>query len=330
MTVRMGLIGVGNMGRHHARLLSEVDEVDFVAAHDPAGDKHGAARNRAPLVGSIDEMLEQGIDAAIVAIPTTYHAEVALELADSGVHMLIEKPLAEHVDQARQVRDAVSEAGLVGAVGHVERCNPALVEMRRKLDEGELGRVFSIATTRVGPFPHRIQDVGVVKDLATHDIDIITWLTDSPFERISAQTAHMMGREDEDLVNVVGRLADGTVATMNVNWLTPTKSREVFVLGERGAFRADLLTSDLWHYANADIPVEWVARARMHGVSEGDEVRYAFARREPLRTQLENFIGAIRGDTDRPIVTLDQGIRVLETAEAVLTAANSSTFVTLP
>jgi predicted dehydrogenase len=326
----MGLIGLGNMGRHHARLLSEVDEVDFIAACDPAGDKHGAARNRAPLVDSIDELLDQGIDAAIVSIPTTYHAEVALGLAESGVHMLIEKPITERVDQAREVRDAVNAAGLVGAVGHVERCNPALVEMRRRLDEGELGRVFSIGTTRVGPFPHRIQDVGVVKDLATHDIDIVTWLTDSPFERISAETAHMMGREDEDLVNVVGRLADGTVATMSVNWLTPTKSREVFVLGERGAFRADLLASDLWHYANADVPVEWVARARMHGVSEGDEVRYAFARREPLRTQLENFIGAVQGDADRSIVTLDQGIRVLETAEAVLAAANNSTIVTLP
>ncbi|MCJ7781109.1 MAG: Gfo/Idh/MocA family oxidoreductase, partial [Acidimicrobiia bacterium] len=214
MTIRMGLIGVGNMGRHHARLLSEVEEVDFVSAYDPAGDKHGATHNRAPLVGSIDEMLDQGVDAAIVAIPTAYHADVALELARAGVHMLIEKPLAEHVAQAREVRDAVNEAGLIGAVGHVERCNPALVEMRRRLDEGELGRVFSIGTTRVGPFPHRIQDVGVVKDLATHDIDIVTWLTDSPFERISAQTAYMMGREHEDLVNVVGRLADETVVTL--------------------------------------------------------------------------------------------------------------------
>ena len=325
MTVRMGLIGVGNMGRHHARLLSETDEVDFVAVHDPAGDTHGAAHNRAPLVDSVDEMIEMGVDAAVVAIPTTYHADVAMHLAGAGVNMLIEKPLAEHAAQARAIRDAVDNAGLVGAVGHVERCNPALVEMRKRLDEGQIGRVFSITTTRVGPFPHRIRDVGVVKDLATHDIDIVTWIGGGSFESISAQTAHKMGREHEDLVKVVGRLANGTVAAMNVNWLTPAKSREVFVLGESGAFRADLLASDLWHYANADVPVEWEDRRRMHGVSEGDQIRYAFSRREPMRTQLENFLGVLRGDTDRPIVTLDQGVRVLETAEAILRSANDST-----
>jgi UDP-N-acetylglucosamine 3-dehydrogenase len=329
MTVRMGLIGVGNMGRHHARLLAEVDDVDFIAVHDPAGDTHGAAHNRAPLVDSIGELLDRGIDAAVVAIPTAYHSEVALQLAASGVHVLVEKPLAEHVDQAREVRNAVTAAGLVGAVGHVERCNPALVEMRRRLDEGQLGRVFSITTTRVGPFPHRIQDVGVVKDLATHDIDIVTWIADSPFARLSAQTAHKMGRDHEDLVNVVGTLDNGTVAAMNVNWVTPAKSRQVMVLGERGAFRADMLESDLWYYANADVPVEWEARASMRGVSEGDQIRYAFAKREPLRTQLENFLAAIGGDTDAPIVTLDQGVRVLETAEAVLRSANSATMEVL-
>jgi UDP-N-acetylglucosamine 3-dehydrogenase len=325
MTVRMGLIGVGNMGRHHARLLSEVDGVEFMAVYDPAGDKHGAAHNRAPLVDSIDEMLGLGIDAAVVAIPTTYHADVALQLAAANVHVLVEKPLAEHVEQAREVRDAVKAAGLVGAVGHVERCNPALVEMRRRLDEGQLGRVFSITTTRVGPFPHRIQDVGVVKDLATHDIDIVTWIANSPFARLSAQTAYKMGREHEDLVNVVGTLDNGTVASLNVNWVTPAKSRQVMVLGERGAFRADMLESDLWYYSNADVPVEWEARASMRGVSEGDQIRYAFAKREPLRTQLEHFLAAVGGDVEAPIVSLDQGVRVLETAEAILRSADSST-----
>ena len=106
--------------------------------------------------------------------------------------------------------------------------------MRRRLNDRQLGTVFSISTERVGPFPNRVRDIGVVKDLASHDIDLIRWLGGSEFDVVFGQTAHKMDRPHEDLVAGVGRLIDGTVVSMTVNWLTPTKKRNVTVLGERG------------------------------------------------------------------------------------------------
>jgi UDP-N-acetylglucosamine 3-dehydrogenase len=263
-------------------------------------------------------LIEAGIDAAIVAVPTIRHKDLALRLADRGVHTLIEKPLAESVSSARKIRDQFHDEGVLGAVGHVERFNSCLQEMKRRLDKGDLGRVISISTERVGPFPHRIQDVGVVKDLATHDIDIVTWIGGSDFSEASGQLAHKMGRPHEDLVVATGRLENDIVAAINVNWLTPVKRRAVSVLGEKGAFVADLLTGDLTFYANADVDSEWDQLAQLKGVSEGDMIRYAFPKREPLAVEQQAFREAIANGEAEGVVTLDDGVRILEVAETII------------
>lgn len=315
--MRFGLIGLGMMGRHHARILSESEDIDFVGAHDPGGDRHKALRG-GELFPSVDELIESGIDAAIVAVPTAYHRDVALQLAENKISTLIEKPLADTVPAAEEIRDEFDSRGILGAVGHVERFNSSLQEMRRRLDRGELGRVISIATERVGPFPHRIQDVGVVKDLATHDIDIVTWIGDAPFIEVNGQLAHKMGRPHEDLVVATGRLSNDIVASINVNWLTPVKRRSVSVLGEKGAFVADLLTGDLIFYANAEVDSEWDQLAQLKGVSEGDMIRYAFPKREPLAVEQAAFRQAIANGQAEGVVTLDAGVRILEVAEQII------------
>jgi predicted dehydrogenase len=264
------------------------------------------------------DLLKANMEAAVVAVPTALHEEVAATMAEAGVHVLIEKPLADTRDAADRICNRFNSEGLLGAVGHVERFNPALIEMKKRLLEGELGQVFSINTERVGPFPGRVQDVGVIKDLATHDIDICMWLGDGDFETVSGHMAHKMGRPHEDLVSAVGRLTGGVVATMMVNWLTPTKRRTVTVLGERGAFVADLLAADLYFYANADVPSEWDEMARLKGVSEGDMVRYALRKREPLRVELEAFGNAIHTGVMGSVVSLEEGVRILAVAEAIL------------
>ena len=326
--LRVGLVGLGSMGRHHARLLASMPEVDFVGATDPLGDRHGALRG-VPLLDGVADLVAAGIDAAVVATPTARHEAVALELCRAGVPTLIEKPLADTAQAAIRIRDCFATAGVLAAVGHVERFNPALMELRRRLDQKVLGRLFSIATERVGPFPDRIEDVGVVKDLATHDIDIITWVSGSDVEAVAAQAAHKMGRDHEDLVSVVGRLTDGTVFTLQVNWLTPMKRRAVTVLGEKGALVADLIGADLFYYANASIPSDWDEMARLRGVSEGDMVRYAIHKPEPIRSELEAFLGAVRGETNH-IVDLDQGVRVLQIAEAIARSASQGSMVPVP
>lgn len=318
--MRFGLVGLGQMGRHHARILSTSPDVEFVGAVDPMGDRHKAMRY-GKVFDTVDELVEEGVEAAVVAVPTAQHHEVAMRFASEGVHTLIEKPLAESVAAGRQIRDAFSGSGLLGAVGHVERFNSGLQEMKKRLDQGQLGRVISIATERVGPFPSRISDVGVVKDLATHDIDIVTWIGGAEFAEVGGQTAHKMGRPHEDLVVATGRLANDVVASMTVNWLSPVKRREVTVLGEKGAFVADLLTGELRFHSNADVvDSEWDQLAIMRGVSEGDTVIYAFPKREPLMVEHEAFREAVANGHAEGVVTLDEGVAILEVAQAIIGA----------
>jgi len=186
--LRAGLIGLGMMGRHHARVLGGLQGVDLVAVADPGGDQHGVAGGL-PVLDSVEELIATGIDYCMVAVPTIYHEPVALALAEAGVHAMIEKPLAQNTPSARKIADAFAARGLVGAVGHIERYNPALQSARARLAAGELGSVYQVTTRRQGPFPARIADVGVVKDLATHDIDLTAWVTQQSFVSVGARTA---------------------------------------------------------------------------------------------------------------------------------------------
>jgi len=326
-TLRAGLIGLGMMGRHHARVLRSLDSVELVAVADPGGDPHGVAGGL-PLFASVEELITAGIDYCVVAVPTASHEQVGLALAAAGVHAMVEKPLAQDGEAAARLVEAFEAAGLVGAVGHIERYNPALQNLRHRLSNGDLGSVYQVVTRRLGPFPARIADVGVVKDLATHDIDLTAWVTQQPFRSVAARTAIKSGREHEDLVAVVGQLADGTVTSHLVNWLSPMKERVTIVTGERGAFVADTLTADLTFFANGLIPTTWDGIATFRGVAEGDMIRFAFPKPEPLRTEHEAFRDAVLGK-NHDIVTMRQGLATVAVAEAVLTSAREGRVVDL-
>lgn len=320
--VRMGLIGLGSMGRHHARVIREVEGMSLVAVADPFGDKHGIAGELAVLP-DVQSLIEAGIDAAMVAVPTYLHEEVALALAAAGVHTMVEKPIAATAQSGRRVAAAFTRAGLVGCVGYVERCNPALLQMRRRIEAGELGEVYQITTSRQGPFPSRIADVGVVKDLATHDIDLAAWIAQSPYAVVSGQVTHRSGREHEDMVVASGRLANGIVVSHIVNWLSPRKVRETVATGEKGSFVADTLTGDLTFVANGDVTSQWDGVSVFRGVSEGDAIRYAIAKREPLRVEQENFRDVLRGKPEASslVVSMEEGVHTLTVVEAVLESA---------
>lgn len=321
--LRAGLIGLGMMGRNHARVLRSLDRVDLVGVADPMGDRHGAAGDL-DVCASVHALIDLGLDYCVVAVPTAYHEEVGLALAAAGVHALVEKPLSVDVASASKLTAAFEDAGLVGAVGHIERYNPSLQQLRARLENGDLGAVYQIATRRQGPFPARIADVGVVKDLGTHDIDLTAWVAQQAFVQVAARTANKSGRDHEDLVAVVGMLADGTVTNHLVNWLSPMKERVTIVTGERGAFVADTLTADLTFHANGSVQTPWDAIARFRGVSEGDMIRYAFPKPEPLRTEHEAFRDSVLG-LESDIVTMRQGHATVAVAEAVLESARTST-----
>jgi UDP-N-acetylglucosamine 3-dehydrogenase len=328
--LRAGLVGLGVMGRHHARVLGSLDGVNLVAISDPVGDTLGFVGGQ-EVLKSIDHLIKVGIDYAMVAAPTTFHEELALKLADAGIHALIEKPLAVDTQAAEKISNAFKAKGLIGAVGHIERYNPALQQLRERLDAGELGDVYQISTRRQGPFPARIADVGVIKDLATHDIDSTAWVARSNYSSVSARITHKSGRVHEDMVAAVCDLENGLIANHLVNWLTPYKERLTIVTGERGAFVADTLTSDLTFYANASVEVQWDSFAAFRGVSEGDVIRYAFPKPEPLKVEHELFRDAVLGSPGaiEKIVTMEQGLATVAVAEAMLESATRKETVRL-
>ncbi len=323
--LRAGLVGLGMMGRHHARNLRAIDGVDLVAVADAQGDPHGVA-DGLPVLPDVHALLAQGLDYVVVAAPTMFHEEIGVAIAEAGVHALIEKPLAKTVEGARLLVEAFGQRGLVGAVGHIERYNPALQQLRRRLEAGELGDVYQVITRRQGPFPARIADVGVVKDLASHDIDLTAWVTQRDYEWVAARSVFKAGREYEDMVSATCTLSGGVISNHLVNWLTPSKERVTIVTGEKGMFVADTLTADLTFYANASVEQTWDDIARFRGVAEGNVTRFAIPKPEPLRTEHEHFRDAVLGK-EADIVTLTQGAQVVRVCEAMIESARTNTFV---
>lgn len=323
--LRAGLIGLGMMGRHHARNLRSIEGVELVAVADAMGDPHGVAGDL-PVQKDIDGLIAQGIDYAVVALPTEFHEEAGMKLAEAGVHALIEKPLAKETSAAKKLAKTFKDKGLVGAVGHIERYNPALQSLRKRLENGDLGDLYQIATRRQGPFPNRIADVGVIKDLASHDVDLTSWVTQRKFEIVSARSMYKSGREYEDMVSATATLTGGLMSNHLVNWLTPTKERVTIVTGEKGMFIADTLTADLTFFGNGSVETVWDDVAQFRGVSEGDMTRFAIPKPEPLRTEHEQFRDAVLGK-EADIVSLEQGAAVVEVCEAMIESAKTNQFV---
>jgi len=326
-TLRAGLVGLGMMGRNHARVLGSLEGVELVAVADQAGDPYGAAQGYK--VGSdVDFVIREGVDYAIVAVPTALHADIAVALAEAGVHALIEKPVASDLDDARRIADAFRSRSLIGGVGHIERYNPALLDLRRRIEAGEVGEIYQVATRRQGPFPARVADVGVIKDLATHDIDTTAWITSQRYSWVAARTAAKSGRPHEDMVSITGQLTGGTIVSHLVNWLSPLKERTTVVSCLHGMYVADTLTADLTFYANGVTPQPWGPIADFRGVSEGDVVRFAIAKPEPLRTEHEQFRDAVLG-LPATYVSLADGAEIVRVAEAVSTAARTGRCIAL-
>lgn len=328
MTLRAGLIGIGHMGLNHARVLRNLEGVDLVAVLDPAGDPNGVAGGTL-VVRSIELLIAQELDCCVVASPTVFHVEGGLALAEAGIHTMIEKPIANDLLEADRLICAFSHAGVIGCVGHVERFNPAIRSMRERIIAGDLGDIYQISTRRQGPFVGRIEDVGVMKDLGTHDIDLATWLVGESIRAVSARTAHRMGRDNEDLASVTSVFVGGVVGNHLVNWLSPLKERLVQVTGERGTFVADTITADLTYWANGDTTTAWASLLHTRGVTEGDVIRYSIPKPEPLVSEVEAFRDAILGISNE-VVSLEDGRNVLAVAEACLESAATGKTIEAP
>lgn len=313
------VIGLGSMGLNHARVYREIDGVELTAVADTDPSRLRLVSGPRRYEDCRRLLAEESVDLLSVCVPTRLHREVALAAIEKGVPTLIEKPIAAALDEGREIALAARDAGVPLMIGHVERFNPAVLELRRRLRAGELGRVFQVHARRTGPFPKRIRDVGVVLDLAPHDIDVMRFLLDSDVTRLYAETEQRISTEHEDMLCGLLRFQNGVVGLLDVNWLTPVKVRQLAVLGERGLFTLDYLKQELRFFAGrAELP----EGASPPGIEEADAEVIAIERREPLRVELEAFAGTVRRG-EPPPVGPDEGLAALDIAYRLVESART-------
>lgn len=315
--MKVGVIGLGAMGKNHARVLSNMSAVESLSLYDPLGDDLGLLHGE-PVTSDLNHFLDHQFDYCVVSSPTHTHKDMALKLAALGVPVLIEKPLALSVEEALEISEAFESLGLLGAVGHIERYNPAIIALREKLESGLLGKIFQITTRRVGPYSGRIRDVGVVRDLASHDIDLVLSISGSSYKTVNSQLSFPLGSRHEDSLLAIGELENGVQFNHVVNWISPTKERVTSVLGERGLMVANTLTGDLSFFENGASVNPWDEESVLSGVSEGAVHNFPIAKVEPLVQEHRVFQSALQGERVSELVSIKQGLEVLKVAETLL------------
>lgn len=332
MTIKTAVIGVGSMGVNHARVNWELPEADLVGIADENEALTQAIANKYGTRAFTDyrQMLDNvKPDAVTLAVPTIHHHKIALEIIDRGIPLLIEKPIAFTLEEGKDIIDKAQVKNVKLMIGHIERFNPAIIALKAHIARDELGRIFQMDARRQGPFPARIADVGVVIDLAVHDLDIMRFVSQQEIVRVYAETEKHIHSEYEDLLTGLVRLSEGSIGTLTINWLTPTKIREFIVTGERGLYRCDYLTQDLYFFEN---PVshgsEWENLRVLRGVREGQMIRHTVAKKEPLRSEQEAFIQAVMDDLPVPI-TGEDGLRALALAKTIVQSGSECQIITV-
>ena len=301
--LRVGVIGAGVMGSNHARVLAGLPDTNLVGVVDPVEAHRARATELAscPTFDQLDALLAEGVDAVTIAAPTHLHHEIALACIARKIHVLVEKPIASTVEEGREIVEAARRAGVTLMVGHVERFNPAVAAVKQAISGED---ILSIAITRVGPFPPRMSNVGVVIDLAVHDIDLIRWFTESDIVEVQPQLSSAVA-EREDIALLQFRTASGVLAHINTNWLTPFKARNVTVATRGKYVMGDLLTRQVTECFGFKPDGSYSMRHLPVGHDE------------PLRAELIAFLGAVRAGS-APAVTGDEGVASLEIATRCL------------
>src|SRR5665811_116086 len=304
-SLRIGVVGVGVMGSNHARVLTGLPGAVLVGVADP--DRKQAEFVARTLgctaVADVEGLLDLKVDAVTIAAPTHLHRDIALACIARGVHVLVEKPIASTVEEGREIIAAARHAGVTLMVGHVERFNPAVEAIKEAIRNED---ILSIAITRVGPFPPRMSNVGVVIDLAVHDIDLIRWFTESEIIEVQPQLSNAVA-EREDIALLQFRTASGVLAHINTNWLTPFKARTVIVATRGKYIMADLLTRQVTECFGFQPDGSYSMRHLSVGHAE------------PLRSELLAFLRAVRSG-EAPAVTGEEAVASLEIATRCLAA----------
>ncbi len=330
--LKAAVIGVGSMGRHHARVYTQISQTTLVgvADADTATAERIATQYSVPAYTDFEALLtEQKPDIVTVAVPTRYHHDVATRVMEAGADVLIEKPIAATVAEGQALIDRAQALERNLMVGHIVRFSPTIQALKQRIAQEDLGKIFQVSCRRVGPFPARIRDVGVVVDLAPHDLDVMRFITGAEPIRVFAEIEQQIHTDHEDLISALIRFDNGITGMLDINWLTPRKVRDVTVLGEHGMFLADDLTQDLFFYENADASeLGWNHLSMLKGVSEGKMIRYPIQRYEPLRAELEAFADAVLAGDPMP-VTGEDGLAALQLALSLVKSGNEGKIISV-
>jgi UDP-N-acetylglucosamine 3-dehydrogenase len=308
--LRVALVGLGVMGKNHARILSNLEGVDFCGTHDVTP----SVTSRYHQFSDLQDLIESKPDYCVIASPTSSHESVASKLIENQIAILIEKPIALNTASAQRIINLARKHKVKGAVGHIERYNPAIQEAKQKISSGALGKIYQINTIRQGPRPDRIRDVGVIKDLATHDIDIIKFVLGTNYKEIFAKNIVTAGAKHEGIFLSMGELDSGALFSHIVNWENPFKERKVSILGENGTFVIDLLSATLSFHEHGTLRNVYREIAHYSGSLNGQITQSSIEKYEPLHREHEEFRNYILNQPHE-IITLEDAANTLSIAE---------------
>ncbi|MCL7412239.1 MAG: UDP-N-acetylglucosamine 3-dehydrogenase [ANME-2 cluster archaeon] len=294
--MRAGVIGIGAMGQHHVRIYNEMEQVELVGISDVSQKRVNELAGLYGVKGYTDhrQLLEHDLDVVSIVVPTTLHMSIGMDAIDAGAHILMEKPIADTLENAQRLSNAAKEAKVKLMVGHIERFNPAVMRLKEIIDSGTLGKIVSISTRRVGPYNPRIRDVGVILDIGVHDIDVISYLYGMKVNEVYAIAGadiHSM----EDHAAIMLRFDHEFSGLVETNWLTPHKVRKLTAIGVKGVAYLDYIDQTVELHDGG-----WIRKAKIN-------------KEEPLQKELEYFVGTVtRGEDPQP--SGEDGIHALRAA----------------
>lgn len=329
--LKVAVIGTGAMGKSHARVYSSISNAELIAVCDSDKEtvKSIGENYKTSYYTDYKEMLKkERLDAVSVCIPTKLHKQVSIDIIKNNINVLVEKPIAATIDEAEQIISYAEKNKVKLMVGHVERFNPVVIELKKRIERNELGKIYKIHCVRLSPFPQRIVDVGVIVDLAIHEIDILRHMLNSKIKRVYAETSQRIHSAHEDLLIGILRFENNILGVINANWLTPKKVREMTVTGEKGMIVANYLTQELNFYENEFVRKNADYNSGFMSVIEGRMKKIKIENEEPLKNELNAFIRAIL-ENKQPSVTGKDGLSALYIAQKFIESAKSSKVVTI-
>lgn len=311
--MKVAVIGVGNMGQHHARVYSQIKEVKLAAVSDLNEKKGGEiAKNYGALFFKdykklIPEIPD--INVVSIAVPTKYHSEVACYFLKNKINVLLEKPIADSVQAAKKIIRTAQENKVKLMVGHIERFNPAVIKLKELIQRGKLGQIISIIARRVGGFPAQIKDSNVIIDLAVHDIDIINYLIGEKPRKVYKHQAkfHAHSQEDAGEIFLIYKKAAGFV---QINWVTPVKIRTLTITGTKAFAHLDYINQELIFY-KAKVEKKISNFAEFIKFSQPKTQKVQIQKEEPLKLEILSFLEAIRKNRE-PKVSLEEALETLK------------------